>query len=247
MLKAHMEYTIKVKACINLITLYKQAIVFFLLLHFFFPSYSPVTMPTTKDFNRIKLDGRICGCLFGFVFIILLTILIIYLILHPTHPKFTLQSSSIDQLNLSTTSTNFTLLTTSLQVSISSYNPNNHIGIYYHNLHAYTTYRGQQITLPTSLPGGYQGHHESLLWSPLLYGSNVPLFQLLGRSMDEDKHAGLILFQVIIDGKVRWRVGSWLSNYYHITANCPAFFFIDNSKHQLSFMFEHATSCKVDV
>ncbi|XP_039118044.1 NDR1/HIN1-like protein 1 [Dioscorea cayenensis subsp. rotundata] len=204
-------------------------------------------MPTTKDFNRIKLDGRICACLVGFVFIILLTILIIYLILHPTHPMFFLQSSSINQLSLSTTSTNFTLLTTSLQVSISSYNPNNHIGIYYHNLHAYTTYRGQQITLPTSLPGGYQGHHESLVWSPFLYGTNVPLLDLLGRSMDEDKHAGLILLQVIIDGKVRWRVGSWLSNYYHITANCPAFFFIDSSKHQLSFMFEHATSCKVDV
>ncbi|KAJ0972745.1 hypothetical protein J5N97_020704 [Dioscorea zingiberensis] len=199
---------------------------------------------THGDEKQLRLCRNLFIAVIIFIFIILLIIFIIWLILHPSRPHISLQSSSIYQLNLSTSST---LLTTTLQATISTYNPNDHIGIYYHNLHVYSTYKGQQITFPTALPEEYQGHHEGLVWSPFLYGSNVPLGEFSGRSMEEDETAGLVLFYVKVDGKVRWRVGSWMSSYYHITAYCPAFFSIDKSNQQPLFKFQHATSCSVDV
>ncbi|GMG98418.1 hypothetical protein Nepgr_000258 [Nepenthes gracilis] len=41
--------------------------------------------------------------------------------------------------------------------------------VYYEKLDVYAAYRNQQITLPTLLPPTYQGHKDTVVWSPFLY------------------------------------------------------------------------------
>ncbi|KAJ0969661.1 hypothetical protein J5N97_022538 [Dioscorea zingiberensis] len=188
-----------------------------------------------------KLLKFILGVVLVIIILILLAILIIWLVLRPTRPRFFLQDTSIYQLNL--TSPNY--LTTTLQLTISSRNPNDRVGIYYDHLDTYVSYKGQQITLATALPKGYQGHHDVSIWSPYLYGTNVPLAPFLMASLGQDENAGFLLLYVHVDGKLRWRVGSWMSGHYHIGVSCPAFFTCDADKG--SFHFQQTTSCSVDV
>jgi len=53
--------------------------------------------------------------------------------------------------------------------------PNEQIGIYYHKLDVYTSYRNQQISLGTVLPATYQGHKDVTVWSPFLYATTIPM------------------------------------------------------------------------
>ncbi|KAH7663561.1 Late embryogenesis abundant protein LEA-2 subgroup domain-containing protein [Dioscorea alata] len=189
-----------------------------------------------------KLYRRIFFTIIFFIILILLAILIIWLVLRPSRPHFSLQDSSIIQLNFSS-NTNY--LTSTLQVTLYSHNPNDRIGIYYDRLDTFITYKGQQITLATALPNGYQGHHDVSIWSPYLYGTDVPLAPFLMVALEQDENAGFLLLYVHVDGKLRWKVGSWMSGEYHITVSCPAFFTFDGLKS--SFRFHQPTSCTVDI
>lgn len=88
--------------------------------------------------ERQKMYRRAFACLLGLVIIVLLIILIVWLALRPTKPKFYLQDASVYQLNLSTPDN---ILSSVIQVTISSRNPNDHIGIYYDRVDVYASYK----------------------------------------------------------------------------------------------------------
>lgn len=86
------------------------------------------------------------------------------------------------------------------------------------------------------------------IWSPFVHGNNVPIAPYLGNAISQDIMVGTILLNVRIDGRVRWKVGSFISGKYHLYVNCPAYVggkFIGNSvvvgKYQL------VQNCHVDV
>ncbi|XP_074577511.1 NDR1/HIN1-like protein 1 [Curcuma longa] len=191
----------------------------------------------------------------GFLFLIVLVLivfLIVWLVLRPTRPRFYLQDASIVQLNLTAGSG---LLTSVLQVTISSRNPNDRIGIYYDRLVVYARYQGQQITNSLMLPTGYQGHNDVTVWSPYLFGPAVPLPPDLAAALYQDQHAGYVFLSVRIDGRLRWKVGTWISRRYHIHVNCPAFLVLDSSKpyapdagsYFYRFQFQQYARCSVDI
>ncbi|WOL18541.1 NDR1/HIN1-like protein 12 [Canna indica] len=193
---------------------------------------------------------RALAAVFLFIILVLLVILIIWLVLRPSQPRFYLQDTSISQLNLTVVAgdaaTN--LLTTVMQVTLSSRNPNDRVGIYYDKLAAFAAYKGQQITAATVLSAGYQGHNDVAVWSPYLYGASVPLAPYLAVSLDQDKAAGLVLVSVKVDGRLRWKVGTWISRHYHLQANCPAFVTIVNEKgNSPAFHFQQVSACTVNV
>ncbi|XP_060169911.1 NDR1/HIN1-like protein 1 [Lycium barbarum] len=163
---------------------------------------------------------RLIAALIGFVILILFIILLIWLILRPTKPHFILQDATVYAFN---TSAPFNFLTTNVQITIASRNPNGRIGIYYDKLDVYATYRGQQVTLPTLLPQTYQGHKDVSIWSPFVYGNNVPIAPYLGSAISQDLMVGTVLLNVKIDGRVKWKVGSFISGKYHLYVNCPAY------------------------
>ncbi|XP_039124000.1 NDR1/HIN1-like protein 1 [Dioscorea cayenensis subsp. rotundata] len=196
--------------------------------------------------KRRKLYWRVFACVLAIIILILLIILIIWLVLRPTKPRFYLQDVTVQQFNLSSPN----LLSSSIQITISSRNPNDNVGIYYDRLDSFIFYKNQQITLATSLPTGYQGHNDITMWSPYLEGSMVPIAPYLCDAIQQDESAGLLLLYIKIDGRLRWKVGSWISGHYHIYVNCPALLTFGNGKangYSPSLKFNQISTCSVDV
>ncbi|KAL3626949.1 hypothetical protein CASFOL_029162 [Castilleja foliolosa] len=171
--------------------------------------------------HRRKLYRHLLLTVLIFIPFILFIILLIYLILRPTKPHFVLQDATVYAFNLSAASN---LLTTTLQVTLSARNPNDRIGIYYDRVDVYAAYHGQQITVPTLLPATYQGHKDVTVWSPFIYGMEVPVSPYTGAALNEDGIAGKVMVNIRVDAKIRWwRVGTFISGKYHLFVNCPAF------------------------
>ncbi|OMO97793.1 Late embryogenesis abundant protein, LEA-14 [Corchorus olitorius] len=147
---------------------------------------------------------------------VLAFIFIIWLILHPSKPQFSLKEADIYQLNLSGPH----LLNSSIQLTLLSKNPNKKVGIYYDELHAYASYKGQQITVDSSLPPFYQGHEESNLLTASLEGTGLPVAPSFGYEVGRDQTAGRIILNLKVNGKLRWKVGTWVSGKYRFNVNC---------------------------
>ncbi|KAJ4804646.1 hypothetical protein LUZ62_017212 [Rhynchospora pubera] len=178
------------------------------------------------------------------IVLVLLAILIVWLALRPTKPQYYLQDMIVYNLNL----TGPTYLSTTIQVTLKSHNPNDHIGIYYDKLDVYAIYKGQQITIPTELPTQYQGHDDVSIWSPYLYGIDVPLAPYLTVALEQDEAAGYVLIQVRVEGRLRWKVGTWISGHYHIDVNCPAFLTVGgDGAGDHGFHYKPVTQCNVEV
>ncbi|CAL9130779.1 unnamed protein product [Musa textilis] len=197
--------------------------------------------------QRRKLCRRLFAAVLTFIIVVLVVILVVWLVLRPSKPKFYLKDTSIFQLNL-TAGAN--LLTTVMQVTLASRNLNDRVGIYYDELDAFAAYKGQRITASTALPTGYQGHDDVVVWSPYLYGAAVAVAPYLAVSLNQDREAGLLLVYIKAEGRLRWKVGTWISGHYHLQANCPAFLAIDNGKGSgsaPSLHLQQISSCSVDV
>ncbi|XP_038972997.1 NDR1/HIN1-like protein 1 [Phoenix dactylifera] len=190
---------------------------------------------------RHKVFRRLFACFLCLIILVLFVILVIWLVLRPSKPEFNLQDATVVKFDLSDPNSR---LSSIVQITISSHNPNDRIGIYYDHLDVYADYKGQQITAATVLPTGYQGHNDFSVWSPYLYGNAVPLAHYLAVAVDQDESAGFMLIYFKIDGRLRWKVGTWISGTYHIDVSCPAFFTVNSSK---EFQFQKTTSCSVDV
>ncbi|KAK7272249.1 hypothetical protein RJT34_28729 [Clitoria ternatea] len=182
------------------------------------------------DEERRQLLRRVFAGILGFIFLVLLVVFLIWIILRPTKPRFILQDATVYAFNLSSTGDTPSLatptpntLTLTMQATLSAINPNNRIGIYYQKLDAYASYRGQQISLATELPPTYQGHRDTTVWSPFLYGTAVPVSPFLLEVLHQDKTSGGVLVNVKVNGRVKWKVGTWVSGRYHINVNCPAY------------------------
>nr|GFA39882.1 NDR1/HIN1-like protein 1 [Tanacetum cinerariifolium] len=111
-------------------------------------------------------------------------------------------------------------VTSIIQTTISSRNPNKRIEIYYEKLGVHINYRTQPITSSTMVPPSFLGHKDVITWSPFLYGSDVPLAPDLSTTTSQDIQADIVSVNVRASGIVRWQVGT-ISGKYHINVNCP--------------------------
>ncbi|XP_058776706.1 NDR1/HIN1-like protein 1 [Vicia villosa] len=211
------------------------------------------------DENRSFIRYIIYGFL-GLSILTLLTIFLTWIILRPHKPSFILQDVRVFAFNLtsigetpSLTAPPLNTVTLTFQVTLSSLNPNSKIGIYYTKLDAYASYRGQQISLPTELPETYQRHGDIAVWSPMLYGSAVPFSPYLSGILRQDITAGGVLFNIRVNGRVKWKVGTLVFGRYHIDMNCPAYIRVAGDKGGDRFgvfdpavKFQISKSCVVD-
>ncbi|KAF5956405.1 NDR1/HIN1-like protein 1 [Camellia sinensis] len=209
---------------------------------------------TTKDCGhhhhdeRRKFYLRLFAVILTIIILVLIVIFLIWIILRPTKPRFILLDATVYAFNISSPP-NF--LTSNLQITLSSRNPNDRIGIYYDKLDVYASYRSQQITLPTLLPSTYQGHKDENVWSPFLYGNAIPVAPFLAESLAEDQVAGSVLINIRVDGRVRFKVGTFISGKYHLYVNCPAFISFGNRNNGIpvgpAIKFQLVQNCHVDV
>ncbi|KAH7543734.1 hypothetical protein ACOSP7_031559 [Xanthoceras sorbifolium] len=149
---------------------------------------------------------------------VLSAILLIWLILHPSKPQFSLREADIYQLNLSTSH----LLNSSIQLTLLSKNPNQKVGIYYDELQVYAAYKGQQITVDSYLPPFYQDHQDTNLLTASLVGTGLPVAASFGYEVGRDQAAGKLVLNLKMNGKLRWKVGTWVSGKYRFNVNCVA-------------------------
>ncbi|KAI9154058.1 hypothetical protein LWI28_020408 [Acer negundo] len=178
--------------------------------------------------RRRRLFQRIIAGILIFLLIALITILLVWAILRPTKPRFIIQDATVYAFNVSSPN----LLTSNFQVTISSRNPNDKVGIYYDRLDIYAIYRNQQITYRTAIPSTYQGHKEINVWSPYVYGTAVPVAPYNAVSLAEDQNNGVIPLIFKIDGRVRWKVGTLITAKYHLYVKCDAMINFGNKQSQ---------------
>ncbi|XP_019199535.1 PREDICTED: NDR1/HIN1-like protein 12 [Ipomoea nil] len=202
---------------------------------------------------------RLWASLWCFIILILIIVFLVWLILRPTKPQFILQDATVYNFNLTggdaaAAATGLNLLTTTIQVSLASRNPNKRIGIYYDRVDVYATYRGQQITPATLLPASYQGHKEVTVWSPFVNGNAVPVAPYLGVEIGQDQNAGRVLINIRVDGRIRWKVGTFISGRYRLNANCPAYLSFGGGQYSQNSILVGSTAkyqlvqqCYVDV
>uniref|UniRef100_A0A7N1A4I4 Late embryogenesis abundant protein LEA-2 subgroup domain-containing protein n=1 Tax=Kalanchoe fedtschenkoi TaxID=63787 RepID=A0A7N1A4I4_KALFE len=166
-----------------------------------------------------KLLLRILAGVLIFLVAVLLIVFLVWAILRPAKPQFTIQDATVYAFNVST---NPSLLTSTIQLTITSTNPNDNIGVYYDRLDVYATYRNQQITLVTRLPSDYQGHKEANVWSPFVFGKLVPVAPYNALALAQDQKSQVVDLVIKMDGRVRFKVGSFISGQYHLEVRCPA-------------------------
>ncbi|XP_062172215.1 NDR1/HIN1-like protein 1 [Alnus glutinosa] len=199
--------------------------------------------------HRREKHRRIFYGIAAFVVLVLFVVFLVWVILRPTKPQFILRDATVYAFNVSA-SPPFSL-STSMQITISAKNRMDRVGIYYQKLDVYATYRGQQVTLPTMLPATFQGHNDYTVWSPFMYGNSVPVSPGLMGALEQDQNVGAVLLNIKIDGRVKWKVGTWFSGRYHLNANCPAYIKFGSPNAGIPFgpvmKFALAQYCTVDV
>ncbi|EPS67217.1 hypothetical protein M569_07563 [Genlisea aurea] len=147
---------------------------------------------------------------------LLLFIFLVWLILHPSKPRFSLQQLQINLLNLTQPS----LLNTSILLTLQSDNPNQRVGIYYDDFLIYASYRNQKITPDASVSPFYQGQGETNTLSTSLVGYQQPVSPSLGYQLERDQGIGKLVVGVKGMGRLRWKVGSWISGRYRFVVSC---------------------------
>ncbi|KAK6147327.1 hypothetical protein DH2020_018239 [Rehmannia glutinosa] len=163
-------------------------------------------------------------------------------------PRFTLQDATIFTLNVSAPN----VISTTVQVTINSRNPNSRIGVYYDKLDVYANYHNQQITYYTVIPPVYQGHKDVNVWSPFIYGNDVPVAPYNGIALSQDQSSGGIRMTIKINGRVKWKVGTFVSGRYHLHVTCPVYIPLGNSKNNgiiigSAVKYQLSQSCSVSV
>ncbi|KAL0410197.1 UNVERIFIED_CONTAM: NDR1/HIN1-like protein 1 [Sesamum latifolium] len=202
----------------------------------------------TGQKSKRRILRECFAVLFIFNFIVLLAVLITWAILQPKKPRFTLQEATFFTLNVSAVN----LVSAAIQLTVNAHNPNSRVGIYYDNVDVYATYRNQQITNHTGIPPFYQGHKDVNIWSPLIYGNNVPVAPYNGIALRQDQWNGKVRLIIKIEGRVKWKVGSFVTGRYHIHIACAVPILLDyTNKTGVLFgnetMYALSQSCSVYV
>ncbi|XP_030532396.1 NDR1/HIN1-like protein 26 [Rhodamnia argentea] len=177
-----------------------------------------ISSPEHCERRGFNTDARYKKLLFAFftaLTLFLALVVLVWLILHPTKPQFTIKEADINQLNLSSPRLNY-----SIRLTLLTENPNGKVGIYYDNLQVYVAYRGQQITEESTLPPFYQGQQHSDLLTASLVGNGLPVAASLSYQVGRDQTAGQLVLSVKVNGQLRWKVGTWVSRQYTLNVNC---------------------------
>ncbi|XP_039004135.1 NDR1/HIN1-like protein 26 [Hibiscus syriacus] len=91
-------------------------------------------------------------------------VLTVWLVYHPRKPRFVVVGAAVYELN----ATLQPYISTSMQFTIVTRNPNKRVSISYNKLQAYVSYRNQQITPTIDLPPLHHKTKSTVSLSPVL-------------------------------------------------------------------------------
>ncbi|KAJ4955338.1 hypothetical protein NE237_012121 [Protea cynaroides] len=143
-------------------------------------------------------------------------VLIGWLVYRPDKPRFRVIDAAIYDLN--TTYPPF--ISTAMQFTILTRNPNRRVSIYYERLSAFVSYRNQKITAPALLPPLYHKRHSTVVMSPILGGEAVPVSMEVVSGLGMDEAYGVVGFRLVLMGRLRWKPGLFRSGHYRVYVKC---------------------------
>ncbi|KAG6596994.1 NDR1/HIN1-like protein 1, partial [Cucurbita argyrosperma subsp. argyrosperma] len=158
----------------------------------------------------------VCACISIFLLIIGVVALTLWLVYRPTHPQFRVVGAAIYELNISS----LPLLSTRMQFTILTRNPNRRVGIYYDRLTAFVSYRNQQITPQVMLPPLFHEKQSTVAMSPVLGGGAVAVPLEVGNGLVTDEAIGVVGLRVVLLGRLRWKAGPVKTGRYAVIVKC---------------------------
>lgn len=82
----------------------------------------------------------------------------------------------------------------------------------------------------------------------------MPVAPANGDALGKDQANGAISLMIKINGRVRWRVGTFISGHYHLHVSCPVYIPFGNKNSDTSttivgsgIKYQLSQKCKVDV
>ncbi|XP_010267377.1 PREDICTED: NDR1/HIN1-like protein 12 [Nelumbo nucifera] len=170
--------------------------------------------------RKFKRGATVCTCIFVFLLLAGVTALIVWLVYRSHKPQFTVLGAAIYDLN---TTASPMLMSTTMQFTVVTRNPNKRTSIYYDRLSAYISYRNQAITPPTILPPLFHERHSTVTLSPMLGGAMVPVSMDVVNGLVMDEACGVVPLRLVLLGRLKWKAGVFTSVHYGVYIKCDMF------------------------
>ncbi|KQJ91170.1 NDR1/HIN1-like protein 1 [Brachypodium distachyon] len=145
--------------------------------------------------------------------------LALFLAYRPTKPQATVARVAVYRLDSNANSSpSSCAVSANLQFMLLLRNPSGRAALLYDGLVAYSSYRGEPVTLPSRLPPLIQEHGgglagEAVALTPLL-GSGpmpMPVTADAARALDADRAAGRVPLRLVVAGRVRYKTGPFVT------------------------------------
>ncbi|OVA04689.1 Late embryogenesis abundant protein [Macleaya cordata] len=172
----------------------------------------------TSNYKYYDIRRSVCTFIVVFLLLAGVTSLIVWLIYRPHKPHFTVVGAAIYELN----TTSPPVMSTTMQFTIVTRNPNKRVSIYYDRLSAYVSYRNQAITPPVMLPNLFHEKKSTVALSPILGGGGVavPVSMEVVNGLVMDEAYGVVGLRLVLMGRLRWKAGAIKTGKYGVVVKC---------------------------
>ncbi|KAK9122874.1 hypothetical protein Sjap_012476 [Stephania japonica] len=186
--------------------------------------YGPAIPPPAQSYHAHGRRHSGCGpcCLVGLLFKVVVTIvvilgivaLVLWLVFRPNEVKFHVVNASLTRFDIMPNNT----LHYDLALDVAVRNPNKKIGIYYDSIQANAYYHDNWFASAWVDPF-YQPKKNTTMLKPILRGE-VPLVGSRINEFDGEKRSGVFPIDVVLNLRVRFKVGSLKSKRIKPKINC---------------------------
>ncbi|XP_040993036.1 uncharacterized protein At1g08160-like [Juglans microcarpa x Juglans regia] len=177
--------------------------------------------------------------LLALLILVAISVLIAWLVIRPKRLVFTVEDGSVHSFNL----TRDQYLSATFDLSIISYNPNRRVSFYYDSIEVWASYDDHDIAFSAVDPF-FQPRRNVTRLDVKLAAQNVSLSRSTSRELRLDKSWGQVELTVLLDTRVRFKVGSWKSRDRILRIWCSPVFDLVHLSSSNNF---HMKYCDVEL
>ncbi|KAL5976495.1 hypothetical protein ACLOJK_020828 [Asimina triloba] len=198
--------------------------------------------PPPYDPRRAVLLRRLVAVVIAVLIIIGAITFIVWLVLRPHLPRFSVVAATLSNFNLSSSH-----LTADWNISISARNPNSKMGVYYDRVEASIFY-GREMLSSTSLDPFYQGKHNVTTIDAEFASVSEYVDGDVSRGLTDDQSRhGFVKFHVRLIARVRFRAGAWRTRQHIMRVFCDDVSLGFSSGNGTSTLLGRSKDCEVDL
>lgn len=178
----------------------------------FFAMATPTSQPAqAATRSPIRL---ICIILLVLFVLLGLALLITWLVVRPKRLIYTIENSSIQNLNLTNDH-----LSATFDFTIRSYNPNKRASFYYDSMEATVNYNDQKLAF-SAVPPFYQRKRNVTRFNLEFVARSAPLPSNVSKDFLLEKSTGKVQLDVWLKARIRYKVGAWKSRRRTMRISC---------------------------